>query len=123
MHEFSIASEIVQAVLNTAEKNKGKRVLSVQLEIGEFTFLNRQQVLFWLNELFKGSAAEGAEIRLRIVRARISCQGCGYHGRAPSREGDLVRHFIQCCCPRCGSFRIRIEKGRECLLRKVRILK
>ena len=67
MHEFSISSEIVRTVLDTAEKNHGKRVLSIQLEIGELTLLNLEQVTFWIDELFKGSVAEGARIKVKKI--------------------------------------------------------
>ena len=68
MHEFSISSEIVNSVLATVEKNKGKKVLSVQLEIGELTHLNGEQVSFWVRELFKGSVAEGAEFKMKTIK-------------------------------------------------------
>ena len=123
MHEFSISSEIVKNVLDTAEKNNGKKVLSVQLEIGELTLLNGEQVVFWVHELFKGSVAEGAKVRLKTVKAQISCMACGYHGRPSSEEGDFIKHFTQYSCPECGSFQIRIEKGRECFLRRIQVVR
>ena len=122
MHEFSISSEIVRTVLDTAEKNHGKRVLSIQLEIGELALLNLEQVTFWIQELFKGSVAEGAKVRLKTVKAQISCMACGYHGRPSSEEGDFIKHFTQYSCPECGSFQIRIEKGRGCFLRRIQVV-
>lgn len=121
MHEFSISSEIVRTVLDTAEKNKGQKVVSVQLEIGELTLLNKEQVLFWVNELFKGSVAEGAKVRSKTVKARISCMACGYRGRPSSGEEDFIKHLTQYSCPKCGSFQIGVEKGRECILKKIQV--
>ena len=123
MHEFSISSEIVRTVLDTAEKNHGKRVLSIQLEIGELTVLNLEQVTFWIQELFKGSMAEGAKIKVKEIKARIKCETCGYEGRNTSNQKDLSQHFIPLSCPKCGSIRIKIEKGRECTLRKIQVVK
>lgn len=40
MHELSISDQIVRTVLDTAKKNSGEKVLSVQLEIGELALLN-----------------------------------------------------------------------------------
>jgi hydrogenase nickel incorporation protein HypA/HybF len=67
MHEFSISSEIAKTVLDTAERNHGKKVVSVQLEIGELTHLNGEQVAFWVKELFKDSVAEGAEVKIKAI--------------------------------------------------------
>jgi hydrogenase nickel incorporation protein HypA/HybF len=123
MHEFSISSEIVRTVLEEAEKNKGKKVLSIQLEIGELTLLNQEQVTFWIQELFKGSVAEGARIRVKEIQARIKCESCGYKGRNASDQKDLFQHLIPLSCPKCGLFQIKVEKGRECTLKKIQMLK
>ena len=123
MHEFSIADEIVRNVLETAKKNKGKKVVSILLEIGELTHLNGEQVSFWIKELFKDSVAEGAEVKIKSIKASIQCKGCGYKGRMGSDQGDSFRHLIPASCPRCNSFQIKIEKGRECILRRIQVVK
>jgi hydrogenase nickel incorporation protein HypA/HybF len=119
MHEYSIASEIAKNVLDAAEKQDAKRILSVQLDIGELTLLNVRQVTTWIHELFKGTMAEGAKIKVRTVRTLIRCPSCGYHGRGTMDPEDPLKHLIASPCPRCGSLAIRIEKGRECVLRKI----
>ncbi len=119
MHEYSIASEIVRNVLDAAEKQEGKRVLSVHLDIGELNLLNKEQVAAWVHDLFKGTIAEGAKIKVTTVQARIRCRTCGYHGRGRIDAEDPLKHLVACPCPRCGSFTVEIEKGRECVLRKI----
>jgi hydrogenase nickel incorporation protein HypA/HybF len=123
MHEYSIASEIAKNVLDAAEKQDGKRVLSVQLDIGELTLLNMEQVTTWIHELFKGTIAEGAKIKVRTVKALIRCSSCGYHGRGTMDPEDPLKHLVACPCPRCGSLAIQIEKGRECVLKKIEALR
>jgi hydrogenase nickel incorporation protein HypA/HybF len=123
MHEFSISSEIVRNVLDTARKNNGKKVLSVQLEIGELALLNVEQVTFWIHELFKGSVAEGAKVKVKTIKARIQCESCGYKGGISLDQKDPFRHFVPYSCPKCGSFQIKVEKGRECTLRRIQAIK
>ena len=123
MHEFSISSEIVRTVLDTAEKNDGKRVLSIQLEIGELTLLNVEQVTFWIHELFKGSVAEGAKVKVKTAKARVKCESCGYKGGIIPDQEDHFQQFIPYSCPQCGSLQIKIEKGRECILRRIQAIK
>jgi hydrogenase nickel incorporation protein HypA/HybF len=123
MHEFSISSEIVKNVLDAAEKNNGEKVLSVQLEIGELTLLNIEQVIFWIHELFKGSAAEGAEVKVKTIKARIHCKVCGYKGGIRFNQEDSFRHLCLQNCPRCNSFQIKVDKGRECVLRRIQVVK
>jgi len=121
MHEFSISSDIVRTVLDTVEKNTGKKVLSIQLEIGELTHLNGEQVSFWIKELFKDSVAEDAEVKIKTIKARILCKACGYKGGIGSGQEDSFRHLVLQSCPRCNSFQFKIEKGRECILRRIQV--
>lgn len=123
MHEFSIADEIAKNVLETANKNNGKKVVSILLEIGELTHVNGEQVSFWIRELFRDSVAEDAQIRIKTVKARIQCKACGYKGGMGSDQEDSFRYFIPASCPRCNSFEIKIEKGRECILKRIQVLK
>jgi hydrogenase nickel incorporation protein HypA/HybF len=123
MHEFSISSEIVKNVLDTAEKNNGKKVLSVQLEIGELTLLNIEQVTFWIHELFKGSVADGAEVKVKTIKARIHCKACGYKGGIRFDQEDSFRHLTLQNCPQCNSFQIKVGKGRECILRRIQVVR
>ena len=123
MHEFSIANEIVKNVLEVAEKNRGKRVLSIQLEIGELTLLNGEQVAFCVHELFKGSVAESAEVKIKTIKARILCKACGYKGGIRSDQEDSFRYLTLQACPQCNSFQFKVEKGRECILRKIQVSK
>jgi hydrogenase nickel incorporation protein HypA/HybF len=123
MHEFSISNEIVRNVLDAAKKNGGRRVLSVQLEIGELALLSVEQVTFWIHELFKGTVAEGAKVKVKTIKARIRCESCGYKGGMNLDRQDSFRHFIPYACPKCSSFEIKVEKGRECTLRSIQAVK
>jgi hydrogenase nickel incorporation protein HypA/HybF len=123
MHEFSISSEIVRSVLDHVKKAKGEKVLSIQLEIGELALLNSEQVIFWIHQLFKGSVAEGAKVKVKTIKARIKCESCGYKGGISPDQQDPFQHFIPYSCPKCGLFQIKVEKGRECVLRRIEAIK
>ncbi|MGB9628946.1 MAG: hydrogenase maturation nickel metallochaperone HypA [Thermodesulfobacteriota bacterium] len=123
MHEFSVSSEIVQTVLDATQKSNGKKVLSIQIEIGELTLLNVEQIAYWIHELFKGSMAEGAKVKLKKIKARIRCGECQYGGKPNLNHREDYHHLIQFSCPKCGSIHIIIEKGRECVLKRIQVLR
>lgn len=123
MHEYSVSAEIVKAVLDAAEEHDGKKVVSIQLEIGELALLNVEQVTFWIDELFKGTVAEGARIKVKKVKAEVECVNCGYQGRPSSDLQNTLHHLITSPCPKCGSLKISIKKGRECLLRRIQAVR
>ncbi len=119
MHEFSLSSDIVQTVLTATQKNNAKKVLSIQLDVGELALVNVEQVTFWLKELFKGTAAEGAKVKVKNIKARIRCEECTYEGGTKSKELKPLADVSPYACPRCGSPRIHIKKGREFILRNI----
>jgi hydrogenase nickel incorporation protein HypA/HybF len=123
MHEFSISSEIVKTVLDTVKDQNGKKVLSVQVEIGELTHINKEQVAFWVKELFRETEAVEAEIKVKTTRARILCEDCGYKGGVKSEDKDPFLHLVPLACPKCQSSRVSVDKGKECILRKIQIEK
>ncbi len=123
MHEFSIADEIAKNVLETARENNGKKVVSILLEIGELTHLNGEQVSFWIRELFRDSVAEDAQIKIKTIKARIQCKACGYKGKLGSDQEDSFGYLIPASCPRCNSSEINIENGRECILKRIQVLR
>ena len=123
MHELSISSEIAKTVLDTAEENKGIRVLSILLEIGEMTLLSVEQVKFWVQELLKGSIAEGAEINIKTIRVRIQCEFCQHQGRPFFDQQEGVGHLGPYCCPKCKSFQVKVKKGGGCTLRQIRMVR
>ncbi len=122
MHEFSVAQEIIRTVLREAERHGAKRVLRVELEIGEITFLNPEQVSFWVEQGLVGTVAEGAELAVKRVEPEIRCEDCGRVGSLRVEE-DPKYHFALpvFLCPACGSRRIVITKGKETLLRRMEI--
>ena len=119
MHEFSVSQAIYNAVMNEARKRGAERILKVELSIGELTLLNPEQVVFWLGILFEGGIGEGAEIVVEEISSSIFCENCFYRGGIRAGNED---HFLPVFrCPRCGSGKIKIERGRECYIKAVEI--
>lgn len=80
MHEYSIACEIFEQVLATAQAHEASEVRSVTLEIGRFTHVNPDQLSFCFGVLAEDSIAEGAKLEFRIENPFLECE-CGYKGK------------------------------------------
>jgi hydrogenase nickel incorporation protein HypA/HybF len=124
MHEASIAQSIIKTVLEQAEQQNAVQIKSVEIEIGELTFLNREQVGFWVNLGFKDTIAEKASIHFREMKAVIHCKSCGYQGYLQVQE-DPAYHLSlpQFKCPNCSKTDIEIIQGKETVIRNIKILK
>ncbi len=124
MHEASIAQSIVQTVLQEANKQHSSHVESIEIEIGELTFLGIDQITFWINTGFKGTIAENADIILKQVKGIIRCETCKYQGELKSQT-DPIYHILlpTFSCPHCQSSKIEITQGKEAIIRRIKILK
>jgi len=124
MHEAAIAQSIVRTVLQEAEKQGAIRIESIEVEVGELTFLGIDQVKFWVETRFQGTIADGAELIFKNVKAEIRCSDCEYEGHLSVKE-DAAYHINlpSFACPRCKSTRIEITQGKEAFIRQIKILK
>ena len=122
MHEASTAQALAEVVLKEADKRNAARVLRVEVEIGELSFLEPDQVSFWMENFFKDTVAEGADLAISLVEPLVRCEECDYLGKIEAKE-DPSYHLMlpSFACPQCGSARLTVERGRECILRRVEL--
>jgi hydrogenase nickel insertion protein HypA len=122
MHEASLAQSIVETVLRYAEANRAVEVKSVQIDLGELTFFNKEQVSFWIRIGFEKTIAKKAKIIFNSVRGRLSCADCGFEGEITMHE-DLVYHYStpDFSCPGCHGGNVSINQGREAVVKSIRI--
>jgi len=107
MHEYSIACSIVNTVRDVARQNNAKKVLKVNVEIGELTFVNPEQLKFSFDAITNDTELDGAKLEVDSLPAKLSCS-CGYSGNAGST------------CPKCGT-PPKVLHGREIYVRNVEI--
>jgi hydrogenase nickel incorporation protein HypA/HybF len=121
MHEFSRTSQIVEAVLSEAEKEHAVKVIEVELEIGDLTFLGIEQVRFAYKILTDKTIAKDSKLKIDKISGRGRCDSCGYDGPL-SYLDDPQFHIIVPTfnCPRCGK-PLSISAGRECVIKRIRI--
>lgn len=121
MHEFSAACAIVDAALQAAESYNIKRITTVNVEVGEFTFLVPEQLQFNFEIASKKTLAENATLNINLVRGQIKCDDCGYEGEAQDEE-DLppeVAVFATLKCPSCQSSATTITGGKDFVISNI----
>ena len=121
MHEVSVMMSIVEEILKVAGENGAESVESVRLEIGELTFLGREQMKFAYEVLTQDNMLKGSKILIRKTPGMIKCTSCGYEGAL--RSGKGVNHLMPVfACPKCGG-KVAVTAGRECVLKSIRLRK
>ncbi|MBN2416741.1 hydrogenase maturation nickel metallochaperone HypA [bacterium] len=124
MHETAIAMSIVETVLTEAEKQQAVSVQSIDIEIGELTFLGTDQIAFWVKTNFENTIAANAALNFIQVKAEVSCDACGYRGGLSITEDPAYHMQLPVfACPHCGRGTITIIKGKDAFIRTIHIEK
>ncbi len=105
MHELSIASAVVDSVLEYLDAHEVKKVMMVRLAVGELSHVEAEQLRFCYMAITQETAMENSTLEIESVPAIVECPHCSYHGtpqilgrrhlcRADSDSG--VPHLWRC---------------------------
>lgn len=110
MHEFSIATALMEQLQQIADQRHATRIVEVEVHCG----VMQQVVAESLQLAFAAVSAEtlAAGARLRIVEERLAarCRSCG-----DSFEAAIDNYL----CPRCRTADVEITAGRDIVLQSV----
>jgi len=117
-----MTTQIVETVLQEAEKHNAKRVTEVHLVIGKLTFLGLEQVRFSYDVLVKGTILESSKLYIEEKNGVVKCSSCGYEGDF-MYEDDPMYHLPTPTlrCPKCGGV-VDIVGGRECTIKSIKLV-
>ncbi|MBN2155597.1 MAG: hydrogenase maturation nickel metallochaperone HypA [Candidatus Lokiarchaeota archaeon] len=77
MHEFAVANQIYQSSLETAIHHKAAKILEIKVELGDFTLVVEELLIFSFNVLKKQSPIiEEAELYITRSPGEILCNDC-----------------------------------------------
>ncbi len=120
MHEFSIASGIVETVLAFAESRGIRRIVEVRMTVGELTCVEVDQLKFCFGAITKDSALEDATLEVDIADAAVRCPLCGYEGPPKRWEGVRAAASVPTLeCPECGRA-AEAMAGHECAIKSLK---
>ena len=123
MHEFSIASGLVEKLLDFAEQNPEKKIVEVRVAIGEFTQIEEEQLRFCYEAIITELPIAGSRLTIEPILGKVRCPHCAYSGPPKYWEGVLSGQPVPTLqCPTCGKATAATE-GEECAIRSVRFQK
>jgi hydrogenase nickel incorporation protein HypA/HybF len=109
MHEMSIT----QGIIDICEQHAGgRRVLSLDVEIGELSGVVPEAIEFCFEACSQGTLLEGARLNIMRIPGRGRCQDCGCDTPLASLFG---------ACTRCGGYRVTMEAGEEMRVREIEV--
>lgn len=113
MHELSITQNILDVVLKEAEKNAVKKIIKVNLKIGDFTFIEPECVSYYFELLAKDTPAFKAVLEIEKVPLKFKCKTCSLEFTI---DKDSPPHFI---CPHCKLTDLEMISGKELLIESI----
>jgi len=120
MHELSLATSLVDTLLEYAPKNPKSKVLEVHLRVGKLRAISTEQLKFSYEILAKDPFLKGSELVIEETPAKIHCPQCGF--KEDFEVSDDSYHFTlpTLSCPKCQS-PVELEGGDEVVITRVRI--
>jgi hydrogenase nickel incorporation protein HypA/HybF len=122
MHELSIASGLVEKLLEFSAQKPDRSVIEVRLEIGELSHVDPEQLRFCYEAIVKGTVLEGSIVTISRVPAIVTCSHCTYRGRPDYWDDALaIAPVMTMRCPHCGKA-VDADQGHDCAIKSVRLL-
>ncbi len=120
MHELSIASGLVEKLLQFSSENPDKKIVEVRLAVGEFSHIESEQLSFCYNAVITETPLDGSTLSIETVQAMVQCPHCSYRGR-PKYLEDLIsgKPVATLQCPSCGKA-AEMTEGDECAIKSVK---
>ncbi len=104
MHEMSLAQALVEHAAELAHQDGCNRVLAIDVRIGALSGVMRDALEFCFPAAARGTALDGAELRVTEIPLTALCRECRRESRPEPFE-------IQ--CPHCGSLNLDLADARE----------
>jgi hydrogenase nickel incorporation protein HypA/HybF len=120
MHELSIASGLVEKLLQFADDNPEKKIVEVRLAVGELSHIEDEQLRFCYGAITAETPLEGSTLEIEKIDAVVVCPHCSYRGRPKYWDGALSGIPIATLeCPACGKA-TEATDGQECAIKSIR---
>ena len=116
MHEMSLVGDVIRVAERYAKENDAKRVVSVNLVIGEMRDVVDRLLDSCFAYLSRGTIVEGATLNVRKVPLRPRCVDCNTVFRAEPRKPE------QLVCPRCHGRNLSMYEGGEFFIANIEIV-
>ena len=130
MHEWALAEAVISTVQRLYEENGRKRILSVQVLIGELQQIEMEVFSLGLQNLLSDHPFSSDVFHFKTEKASFRCNACGnewlleQYPELGEEELEAI-HFlpeaahVYMRCPSCGSPDFALEKGRGVTIQSV----
>jgi hydrogenase nickel incorporation protein HypA/HybF len=105
MHELSVSQSILDIALRHANQASARRIVAINLVIGDLTGFVDDSIQFYFDFLSKDTLAQDATLNFERIPARVRCQSCGADYAPPDSR--------LWACPECQALGGEVIAGKE----------
>lgn len=105
MHELSIATSMVDQIIEESESRGGLQVEAVHLKLGVLSGVDKDALQFCYQIACEGTFLAGSRLVIETIPLLIFCHACNVE-RSPSSTYEI-------CCPQCHTPAQSVLQGRE----------
>jgi len=112
MHEFTIVQGLIQQIEEYLKRENYKKVLKINLEIGDLSGVVKEALEFAYDVCSKGTSIEGAQLKISRVPVKARCDKC---------YNEFFVEDYCFLCPDCGGIDLKILSGRELKIKEMEV--
>jgi hydrogenase nickel incorporation protein HypA/HybF len=105
MHELAVTQSILEIALRHADQAGARRILAINLIIGDLTGFVDDSIQFYFDFLTKDTPAQDAQLHFERIASRVRCHVCGVEYTPPDSR--------LWACPECDALGGEVVAGRE----------
>jgi len=113
MHEVSLATALIDLVLEQASAAQAQRVTRLVLEIGALSHVDAHALRFAVDAAAMGGPAEGATLEILEPQGTAYCLDCERSVAIAKRDDP---------CPGCGGAKLLVQGGNEMRLKEMEVV-
>ena len=104
MHEFSLAVNIFDIVLETVQKEHIYKVHTIKLDVGKLMAIVPESLIFGFETVSEGTPLEGAKLEINETPVTVRCKKCG-------TESEINEFIFM--CPKCNGVDLEMLSGQD----------
>jgi len=104
MHEFSLAINIFDIVLETVQKKQIRKVYTIKLDVGKLMAVVPESLIFGFETVSEGTPLEGAKLEIDEIPVKVRCKKCG-------TESEINEFIFM--CPKCNGVDLEMLSGQD----------
>jgi hydrogenase nickel incorporation protein HypA/HybF len=112
MHEYAVTRSIINMAVEEAKKNGSNKIIEIRLVIGDLSTIIDESVQMYFDVIAEGTAAQGAKLSFRRIKAEFLCTACNIKFIKPERGFN---------CPNCGELGTPTDVGREFYIESIEV--